>query len=124
MVKQITGQSIRYEPVSLGIGLDSFHPTSFERYARAQQAVASSKLNVMSREDKGAIAPATTETLQRTLALNPRETQYSNGISTAPLISGLASDTSGGYMRAREIAEGRDMMLVNTIRNAQYLPQI
>lgn len=125
MVKQISGQSIRYEPITLGIDPNSYHPTSLERFQMASGS--RSMKNIYERENKsnnGSMAMATTETLQRTLAQNPRETVYSNGLTTAPLISGLASDTSGGLVRQKEAAEGRDIMLVNTIRDAQNIPQI
>ena len=122
MGKQITGQSIRYEPSILGVS--GFHKTGLQRFVNARGD--KSRLNVLQREAKSGsgVAMSTTETLQRTLAQNPRQQVVSNGLMTAPLISGRASDTSGGVVRTNERAEGRDMMLVNTIRNAQDIPQI
>ena len=59
-------------------------------------------------------AMASTETLQRTLAQDPREQVVSNGIMTAPLISGLASDPFGSGHRQKEELLGENIMNANT----------
>jgi hypothetical protein len=121
MSKQISGQSIRYEPFSLGL-MGQFHPTSLERYTRAKSAV--SKMDILDEERGEPVAPSTTETLQRTLGQGDRDVVPSAGIMEAPLISGLASDTSGGAERALEQSENRDIIMSNTMRSDENTPMI
>ena len=109
----ITGQSIRTEPMVLGNN-KLFAPTSLERYNTAKRGGSRSSKSVYDLEithSRKSPAMATTETLQRTLAQNPRQQVYSNGIMTAPLISGLASNEIN---RPNENRDGRDIMNTNT----------
>jgi hypothetical protein len=123
MGKMITGQSIKYEPRVLGF--TGYHPTSFQRFAAASGHLQESKLTVLNQESKesGSKAPSTIETLQRTLANAPRQQVISNGITAAPLISGRASDFTGAERRG-DVAEGQNIMAINTVRNASHIPQL
>lgn len=123
MGKQITGQSIKYEPTILGYA--GYHPTSAQRYAAASGNTAESKLTVLNEEsiEAGSKAPSTLETLQRTIANAPRKQVISNGILSAPLISGMASDFTGAE-RKNDVAEGREIMSENTARNVSDIPTI
>jgi hypothetical protein len=119
----ITGQSISYEPYSMGISGE--HLTGLERYLKASGT--QSKFNTLQREvkDKNESYPmATTETLQRTLANDPRKTVVSNGIMTAPLISGRATSMDNAEQRMKDNKQGLGMVSVNTALTKQNTPTI
>ena len=113
----ITGTSIRTEPLILKRGKDMYYPTSMQRYITAKNETSRDKKTTYDLEKKNGhltTAMATTESLQRTLANNPRGQISSNGIMTAPLISGMASDPIGSGHRQNEQKEGEDIMNYNT----------
>ena len=113
----ITGTSIRTEPLILKRGKDMYYPTSMQRYITAKNETSRDKKTTYDLEKKNGhltTAMATTESLQRTLANNPRGQISSNGIMTAPLISGMASDPMGSGHRQNEQKEGEDIMNYNT----------
>ena len=113
----ITGTSIRTEPLILKKGANMYYPTSLERYITAKNETSRDRKTTYDLEKKNGhltTAMATTETLQRTLANNPRGQISSNGIMTAPLISGMASDPIGSGYRQNERKEGEDIMNYNT----------
>jgi len=113
----ITGTSIRTEPLILKRGTDMYYPTSMERYITAKNETARDKKTTYDLERKNGhltTAMATIESLQRTLANNPRKQITTNGLMSAPLISGMASDPIGSGHRERERMEGEDIMDYNT----------
>jgi hypothetical protein len=118
----ITGQSINIEPMVLGF--QGNHLTSMERYLKASGS--KSKFNTLQREtaDKGSFPMATTETLQRTVAQEPRKVVYSNGLMTAPLISGRATVSDNPEQRAKDELQGAEMVVGNTIRDYSNIPHL
>jgi hypothetical protein len=119
----ITGQSISYEPYSLGISGD--HPTTMELYLKASRAPHNVSTLQQEVKNKNKSFPmATVETLQRTLAQDPRKTVVSNGIMTAPLISGRATAMDNAEQRMKDRRQGLGMVSVNTALNKQNIPTI
>jgi hypothetical protein len=118
---QITGQSIAFEPRIAGF--EGNHPSRLELYQKAKSGNKTTKLQDIEKTGRGHEAIATAETVMRTLGQNPREKIYSAGLTTAPLISGLASDTSGGKKRSAEITQYAQILAMNTEMNDR-IPQI
>lgn len=113
----ITGQSIRTEPVDMGFSINSYYPTSLQRYMTAKSSGSRSSKSTYDREVEDAReqpALSALETVQRTVAQNPRQTIVSNGIMTAPLISGLASDPIGSGVRQNDVRLNEGIMRMNT----------
>lgn len=123
----ITGQSIRTEPISLGIEPGSFHPTAMDRFLTAKSGGSRSSKSVYDRElasQSTQPAMAITEALQRTLADDPRKTTMSNGVMSRPLISGRASLEFQPDTRMNDFREGSAMMANNTRIVERNTPQI
>jgi hypothetical protein len=124
---EITGQSIRTEPIGLGINPNSYHKTTIQRYINARNSGGKSYKSTYDREVKNSReqpALSITETLFRTVADSPRDTEYSNGIFSAPLISGLASIPRGSKDRLIKNLEGANILKRNTSIMQRHTPQM
>ena len=124
-MSQITGQSIGFEPRVLGF--KGHHPTRMERYKDAKKGPAKSKVETLNKKGvRGQPANAHTklETVQRTLGQAPRKQVASAGLMQAPLISGMASDTSGGIKRRAEAQQHAKILDKATAINQVRIPHI
>ena len=121
MARSITGQSIKTEPKITGF--DGFHKTGLERYQTAKRGK-TTKLQTIENTKRGNLSHSTAETVMRTLGDRPRQKIVSTGLTTAPLISGLASDSSRGAKRSTEITQHANILADNTRMNVSRVPQV
>ena len=122
MARSITGQSIKTEPKITGF--DGFHKTGLERYQTAKRGNKTTKLQTIEKTERGNPAHSTAETVIRTLGDRPRQKIVSTGLTTAPLISGLASDSSRGAKRSTEITQHANILADSTRMNVSRIPQV
>ena len=123
----ITGQSIRTEPIKLGLKTGGFHPTAMNRYATARRSGSRSSKSVYDREiasKRESPAMASTETLQRILGNETHKTAVSNGIMSRPLISGRASLEFQPDTRMNAFKDGNEIMADNTHIVEENTPKI
>lgn len=124
-MSQITGQSIGFEPRILGF--EGSHPTRLERYKDAKKGATKSKVATMNKKGvrgQPANAHSKLETVQRTLGQAQRKQVASAGLMQAPLISGMASDTSGGAKRRAEEQQHAKILGKSTVLNQVRIPHI
>ena len=122
MARSITGQSIKTEPKIAGF--DGAHKTRLERYQSAKRGTKTTKLQTIENTERGNPAYAITDTVMRTLGDMPRQKIVSAGLTTAPLISGLASDNSRGAKRSAEITQHANILADSTRMNVSRIPQV
>jgi hypothetical protein len=98
-----------------------------ERYEDAKKGLAKSKVGTLNKKGVGgqpANAHSKLETVQRTLGQAPRKQVASAGLMQAPLISGMASDASGGAKRRAEEQQHAKILDRATAINQVRIPHI